>query len=125
MGLCAAGPNHAQQSIGVISTVSHDVAALEAIQQMRCCSQITSLPGGQHQPDRQTVLIDNLVHFGAQSSTRTADGVIFATFLPPRGTLVSPDYRIVDQHHRMRRSRRQSLENSRPNARLGPAIEAV
>ena len=35
------------------------------------------------QPDRQAVLIDDGVDLGAQSSTRTADGVIRTPFLPP------------------------------------------
>jgi hypothetical protein len=53
------------------------------LQQKRRSTQIVSLPRGEHQPNRQSVLIDSNVDLGAQSSTRTADGVIFAPFLPP------------------------------------------
>jgi hypothetical protein len=35
------------------------------------------------QPDRQAVLIDHGVDLGAQSATRTANGVILAPFFPP------------------------------------------
>jgi len=41
------------------------------------------LSGRQQEPDRQAILVDDGVDLGAQSSTRTADGVIFAPFLPP------------------------------------------
>jgi hypothetical protein len=53
------------------------------LQQKRRSTQIVSLSRGEHQPNRQSALIDNSVDLGAQSSTRTADGVIFAPFLPP------------------------------------------
>jgi hypothetical protein len=36
-----------------------------------------------HNPYRHSLLIDHRVDLGAQSSTRTADGVIRAPFLPP------------------------------------------
>jgi hypothetical protein len=41
------------------------------------------LSGGQHQPHRQAILIDQGVDLGTQSSTRTANGVILTSFFPP------------------------------------------
>jgi hypothetical protein len=38
---------------------------------------------GEYQLDRQSVLIDHRMDFGAQSSTRTANGVIRTPFFPP------------------------------------------
>jgi hypothetical protein len=37
----------------------------------------------EHNPHRHSGLIDHRVDLGAQSSTRAADGVIRAPFLPP------------------------------------------
>lgn len=44
---------------------------------------VGGLAGGEHDPERQAVLVHQGVDLGAQSSTRTADGVIRAPFLPP------------------------------------------
>jgi hypothetical protein len=41
------------------------------------------LPGGEDKPHRQPVFIDHGIDLGAQSATRTANGVIFAPFFPP------------------------------------------
>jgi hypothetical protein len=41
------------------------------------------LAGGQQQADRQAVAVNDGMDLGAQSSTRTADGVIRAPFFPP------------------------------------------
>lgn len=79
----AAGLDHVQESVGVIATIGHYVAAREPLQQEGCSTQIVSLPRSQYQPNWQSVLIDRSVDFGAQSSTRAANGVIFAPFLPP------------------------------------------
>src|SRR5882672_558584 len=59
------------------------MAALEAFEQVRRRTKIVCLAGRQHQPHGQTILVDKGVDLGAQSATRTADGVIFAPFLPP------------------------------------------
>lgn len=83
VSLGAACPDQVEQSIGVIATVGDDMAALQPFEQMGCGTQIVGLPCGEHEPDRQTVLVNKHVDLGAQSSTRTADGVIFAPFLPP------------------------------------------
>jgi hypothetical protein len=59
------------------------MAAPETSQQLGSRPQVVGLPGGENQADWQAVLVDDRVYLGAQSTTRTADGVIFAPFLPP------------------------------------------
>jgi hypothetical protein len=59
------------------------VPAFEAGQQLGRGLQIVGLAGGEHEPDRQAGFVDDGVDLGAQSSTRTANGVIRAPFLPP------------------------------------------
>ena len=83
MGFGAAGPDQVEQRIGVITSVGDDVMAFEASEQERCGTQVMVLSGGQHEAHWQAVLIDQGVDLGAQSSTRTADGVILAPFFPP------------------------------------------
>src|SRR5262249_61498635 len=55
----------------------------EAIDQGRDGGLVRGLPGAQDQPKRQATLVDDSVDLGAQSAMRTADGAIFAPFLPP------------------------------------------
>lgn len=83
MCLGAAGTDEVEQRIRVIATVGDDVTAFEAFEQMRSGTQIMGLTCGQREPHRQTFLIDDRIDLGAQSSTRTADGVILAPFFPP------------------------------------------
>ncbi len=83
MRLGAAGCDQIEQRVGVVATVGDDVAAFETGEQKRCCAQVVVLSSGKHQPNGQAILIDQSVDLGAQSSTRTADGVIFAPFFPP------------------------------------------
>lgn len=83
MGLCAGGADQFEQGVGVVAAISDDVAAPEASQQPWSGPQIVGLAGGEHQPDGQAVLVDDSVNLGAQSATRTTDGVIFAPFLAP------------------------------------------
>ena len=59
------------------------MSAFQTSEQIGRRLEIVGLAGGEHQADRQAVLIDNGVDLGAQSSTRTADGVIRAPFFPP------------------------------------------
>jgi hypothetical protein len=69
---------------GVVAAIGDGVAGrLEAIEQGRNGSLVGGLARCQHEPDRQAVGIDDDVDLGAQSSTRTADGVIRAPFFPP------------------------------------------
>jgi hypothetical protein len=83
MGFGAGGSDQVEQAVGVIATIGHDVAASQAGQQIGRRLQVVGLAGGQHQADRQAVLIDDGIDLGAQSSTRAADGVIRAPFFPP------------------------------------------
>ena len=83
VGFGPAGSDQIEQRIGVIASVGNDVAALESRKQKRRRTQIVVLSSRQHEPDRQTVLIDQSIDLGAQSSTRTTDGVILAPFFPP------------------------------------------
>ena len=46
-------------------------------------THIGGLSGREEQSHRQAILIDDGVDFRAQSSTRTANGVIRAPFFPP------------------------------------------
>ena len=80
MGPGAAGPDEIEQRIGVIAAVGDDMAALQALEQMGCSAQIVGSSCGEHEPYRQTVLIDRRVDPGARSSTGAAGGVIFSPF---------------------------------------------
>lgn len=71
-------------SLTVVAAVGDEgVRGREAGEQFRNDRLVGSLARRNQQPDRQAVLVDDGVDFGAQSSTRTADGVIRAPFLPP------------------------------------------
>ena len=83
VGLGPAVSDQVEERIGVVAPVGDNVAAFQAVQQQGCRAQIMRLTGGQHEAHRQPVFVDQGVDLGAQSSTRTADGVIFAPFFPP------------------------------------------
>jgi hypothetical protein len=71
-------------SSGVIATIRDEVAIrLEPFDQGRRNGLVGRLPLRKHYPYRHSLLIDYRVDLGAQSSARTADGVIRAPFLPP------------------------------------------
>jgi len=65
MGLGATGSDQVEQCVGVIAAVGDDMAAFEAIQQDRRRAQVMVLSGGQHEPYRQAILIDQGVDLGA------------------------------------------------------------
>jgi len=46
MSFGAAGPDHEQESVGVVAAIGYDIAALEPFQQKRCSTQIVSLTRG-------------------------------------------------------------------------------
>ena len=83
MGFGAAGPDQVEQCIGVVAAICDDMAAFKAREQQRRRTQVVILPSRQYQPHRQAILIDQGIDLGAQSSTRTTDGVILAPFFPP------------------------------------------
>lgn len=71
------------QGEAVVAPVGDDGAGCKRVQQEGGHRLVGCLPGGDVQPDRQAVLIDHGVDLGAQSATRTANGVILAPFFPP------------------------------------------
>ena len=83
VGFGAAFSDQVKERVGVVATIGDDVSALETFEQERCRTQVMGLAGGQHETDRQAVLVDQSIDLGAQSSTRTTDGVIFTPFFPP------------------------------------------
>ncbi len=74
-------PFHKGQA--VVAAVCDDGAGGQVVKEQRSHRLVGGLPRRDVQPDRQAVLIDNGVDLGAQSATRTADGVILAPFFPP------------------------------------------
>ncbi len=68
----------------IVAAIGDHVAAkAQTIDQMRHGSLVGGLPRCEHDTHRQPALVDDGVDLGAQSATRTADGVIRAPFLPP------------------------------------------
>ena len=73
-----------QDGFGVVATVGDGVGSgLQALEQSRDRRLVGGLAWRDQQPDWQAAGIDDGVQLGAQSSTRTADGVIWAPFFPP------------------------------------------
>ncbi len=67
-----------------VAAVGNDVTSeRQSLDQGREGGLVRGLAGGEQQAHRQAVTIHHDVDFGGQSSTRTADGVIRAPFLPP------------------------------------------
>lgn len=73
-----------QDGLGVITSIGNRVGGrLQAFEQVGHGGLVGGLARGEQQFERQAVGIDHGVDLGAQSSTRTADGVIRAPFFPP------------------------------------------
>ena len=69
---------------GIVSPVSDEnLGRWQTGDQVGDGCLVGSLSGREHDADGQAILIDQGIDLGAQSSTRTADGVIRAPFLPP------------------------------------------
>lgn len=84
VGAAAARGDKVDDGAGVVASICDQrPGGLEAVDKGLHSGLVGRLTGGQHDPERQAVLIDQNVDLGAQSSTRTADGVIRAPFLPP------------------------------------------
>jgi hypothetical protein len=71
------------QGQAVVAAVGDDGAGRQRVQKDRRHRLVGGLSGRDVQPDRQAVLIDDGVDLGAQSATRTANGVILAPLFPP------------------------------------------
>lgn len=68
----------------VIPTVRHHMRGVpQAVDECGGGGLVAGLSGADRQSDRQTCLIHDRVDLGAQSATRTTDGVIRAPFFPP------------------------------------------
>ncbi len=84
VGFDATGLRQIDQRAGVVAAVRDQVTCLvETGDQLDSGFLVRCLTGRERQPDRQTVAIDDGVDLGAQSSTRTANGVIRTPFFPP------------------------------------------
>lgn len=82
--MAAARGDEINDGAGVIAPIRNErLGGLEPIDQGFDGGLVRGLTGRQNDPQRQAVLIDQGVDLGAQSSTRTADGVIRAPFFPP------------------------------------------
>ena len=84
MGLSASGSDQVEDGLGVVAAVSDERACRrQAVDELGDRRLVRCLSSGQHDPERQAVLVHQGVDLGAQSSTRTADGVIRAPLFPP------------------------------------------
>ena len=72
------------QMLPVIAAIRDDDRdSRKGLQQVGCGGFVGSLSGREGETDRQPLLVDDDMDLAGQSSTRTADGVIRAPFLPP------------------------------------------
>ena len=84
MGHPALGSDEIKDGLGIVASIGDErLGRRQSFDERRDRGLVGGLAGGEHDPQRQAVLIDHDVDLGAQSSTRTADGVIFAPLLPP------------------------------------------
>lgn len=84
VGLGAMLGDQIADRLGVVAAVADRVLRrVEAGQQVGNASLVGGLTGGEQELDRQAAAIDHDVNLGAQSATRTTDGVIRAPFFPP------------------------------------------
>jgi hypothetical protein len=83
-GFGAGATDQVDDGVAVVASISDDGGwDRQPGQQLRHGCHIGGLARREQQPHRQTVLVDDGVDLGAQSSTRTANGVIRAPFFPP------------------------------------------
>ena len=76
--------DHPNDGLGVVAAVRHGVGGgPQAVEQRGDEGFVGGLAGRDEQADGKASGVDHRVKLGAQSSTRTADGVIRAPFFPP------------------------------------------
>lgn len=76
--------DHPQDGFGIVAAVGDGICGgPQAVEQGWDSRLVGSLARREQQADRQASGIDHGMQLGAQSSTRTADGVIRAPFFPP------------------------------------------
>src|SRR5690606_4380458 len=83
VGLSAPSSDQVDQMLPVIAAIGDEDRGRQPFEQYGRSSLVGGLARGQGKPDRPSALVDDRVDLAAQSSTRTADGVIRAPFLPP------------------------------------------
>ena len=83
-GASTGSSDEVEDGVAVAASVSDDRQRRgKAGEQTWNGGHIGSLTGREQQPDRQSLLVDDGVDLGAQSSTRTANGVIRTPCFPP------------------------------------------
>ncbi len=84
VGVGAAGLDQLDDRACEEATVGDHVARqAQAVGERWECRLVGRLTGREQKPDRQAAGVNDRMNFGAQSATRTTDGVIRAPFLPP------------------------------------------
>jgi hypothetical protein len=84
MGGCSHCGEKIDDRAGAVAAVGNGFAGgPQAVDEARQGGLVGGLAGRQQQPHRQSRRIDDGVDLCAQSSTRTANGVILAPFFPP------------------------------------------
>lgn len=84
IGLSATRADQVNQVLPVIAAFSdEDGGSGKAAQQSGRGGLVGRLPRREREANRQALLVDNGMDLAGQSSTRTANGVIRAPFLPP------------------------------------------
>jgi hypothetical protein len=96
-----------------------------SVGQVRHGAHVVRLSGGEDEIVWQAASIHCGVDLGGQSSTRTANGVIRAPFLPPAACWRTRTYRGINQMQANSAIAPPALERAQPHALLGPAVEAV
>ena len=83
MRLTAARGHLLDEGEAVIAAIRNHDARRQGVQEHGSRGLVRRLPLREVKPDRQPVLIHDGMDLGAQSTTRTANGVILAPFFPP------------------------------------------
>lgn len=73
-----------EHGVAVVAAIGDGgLGGRQAVKQRGHGGLVGCLSRGDEQPHRQALLVDHGMDLGAQSATRTADGVIRTPFLPP------------------------------------------
>lgn len=83
VGLAAARGDPFDQRQAVVAAICNHGAGRQCVQQDRGYCLVRGLSRRDVETDRQAILINDGMDLGAQSATRTANGVILAPFFPP------------------------------------------
>ena len=84
MGASAFRSDEVDDRLGVVAAIRDERrGGRQAFNELGDGGLVGGLAGGERDPQRQAILVDQGVDLGAQSSTRTANGVIRAPFFPP------------------------------------------